>query len=121
MQLQKEEKKEKWINTERYGFLIDGQSHSPSRSWNTLGDGEKKERTFFKRFQNINWTKLEGQMHQSLLTVGRRNSQYNCRSVTNAKVLLKKSSALCSDGSTSSCATAPSFLVTDCLWVAACL
>ncbi len=69
MQLQREEKNEKWINTERYGFLVDQWSKSlPSPG--TLGDEEKRERSLCKSFQNIYWMKLEGQMHQNLLTIG---------------------------------------------------
>ena len=39
----------------------------------------------------------------------------------NAKVLLKKSSALCSVGVNKLLSSCTQFLVTDCLWVAACL
>ena len=47
-----------------------------------FGRWGKEGKKFLQKLSNIHWTKLEGQVHQSLLTSGGRDSQYNYRSVT---------------------------------------
>ena len=38
---------------------------------------EEGKKVFAKAFKNMHWTKVEGQMHQTLLAIGGRDSQYN--------------------------------------------
>ena len=47
-----------------------------------FGRWGEEGKKFLQIFRNIHWTKLEGQMHQSLLTIGGSDSQDSYRSVT---------------------------------------